>query len=138
MPAASAPPTPAPSIARRAYSVIIGAAAVDAIFLVGLVAALALGSDGAVGILAPLFAFGYVYLVYLTATGATRGKWGWWYPGLVAVTAGPIGAVLGARRLRARSEAPAATPTAAPAQPRGTRKEQRKAAAEQRRASDGP
>jgi hypothetical protein len=116
---------------ERAYRIMLGAAAVDAVFLVGLLVALAVGSDGAVGVLAPLFGFGYVYLVYLTATGATRGKWGWWYPGLVAITAGPIGAVLGARRLRAPAEA--APEADEPERP--TRKDQRKAAAEQRRAS---
>ena len=130
MPAPSAPP--APAMGRRAYGVIVGAAAVDAVFLVALLVALAAGGGGAVGPLAALFGFGYVYLIYLTATGATRGRWGWWYPGLVAITAGPIGAVLGARRLRGPAEAP---PSAAGDAPRGTRKEQRKAAAEQRRAS---
>src|SRR3954454_8642702 len=95
------PASPTGDLPPRAYKVIVGAAAVDAVFLLALLVALAIGSDGAVGVLAPLFGFGYVYLVYLTATGATRGKWGWWYPGLVAITAGPIGAILGARRLRA-------------------------------------
>ena len=122
-------------IAPRAYVIIVGAAAVDAVFLLGLLVALAAGSDGAVGILAPLFVFGYVYLLYLTATGAMRGKWGWWFPGLVAITAGPIGAVLGARRLRARGEKGAAQAAEAPPEPHATRKEQRKAAAERRRAS---
>jgi hypothetical protein len=116
---------------RRSYGIILGAAAVDAVFLAGLLVALAVGSDGAVSVLAPLFGFGYVYLVYLAATGATRGKWGWWYPGLVAITAGPIGAALGARRLRAPGEAA----TEAGEAPSGTRKEQRKAATEQRRAA---
>jgi hypothetical protein len=128
--------TPATSgIAPRAYTVIVGAAVVDAVFLVGLLIALAAGSDAATGVLVPLFVFGYVYLVYLAATGAMRGKWGWWYPGLVAITAGPIGAVLGARRLRARGEAGAAPAGEAPADTHATRKEQRKAATERRRAS---
>jgi hypothetical protein len=133
MPADSTPPAPAPTMGRRSYRIILGAAAVDAVFLAGLLVALAIGSDGAVGVLAPLFGFGYVYLVYLTATGATRGKWGWWFPGLVAITAGPIGAALGARRLRA----PGAAATETTEARSGTRKEQRKAATEQRRASGG-
>jgi len=126
----------ASGIAPRAYSLIVGAAVVDAVFLVGLLVALATGSDGAVGVFAPLFGFGYIYLVYLTATGATRGKWGWWFPGLVAITAGPIGAVLGARRLRAAGEA-SARAAEAPPETHATRKEQRKAAAARRRASGG-
>jgi hypothetical protein len=131
MPSAPAPPGPAPAMGQRAYGVMLGTAAVDAVFLVGLLVALAAGSDGAVGILAPLFGFGYVYLIYLAATGATRGRWGWWYPALVAITAGPIGAVLGARRLHRPADAPPESGDG----PRGTRKEQRKTAAEQRRAS---
>src|SRR3954451_10474512 len=127
------PASPTRGLPRRAYQVMMGAAAVDAVFLVALLVALATGSHGAVGVLAPLFGFGYVYLVYLTATGATRGKWGWWYPGLVAITAGPIGAVIGARRLRAAG----AAQRDAPERAAGTRKEQRKAAAERRRASGG-
>jgi hypothetical protein len=133
MPAAPAPTGPAPAMGNRAYSVMLGAAAVDAVFLVGLLIALAAGSSDAVGVLGPLFGLGYVYLVYLAATGATRGRWGWWYPGLVAITAGPIGAVLGARRLHRPGE----TPPAAGHRPPATRKEQRKAAAEERRASGG-
>src|SRR3954451_18005689 len=133
MPSAPAAPGPAPAMGQRAYGVMLGTAAVDAVFLVGLLVALAAGSDGAVGILAPLFGFGYVYLIYLAATGATRGRWGWWYPGLVAITAGPIGAVIGARRPRAAG----AAQRDAPERAAGTRKEQRKAAAERRRASGG-
>src|SRR3954453_11637575 len=120
MPTAPAPSDPAPAMGSRAYGVMLGAAAVDALFLVGLLIALPAGSSGAVSVLGPLFGFGYVYLVYLAATGATRGRWGWWYPGLVAITAGPIGAVLGARRLHRPGEAP---PPAGDA-PRATRKEQ--------------
>jgi hypothetical protein len=121
-------------IAPRAYTVIVGAAVVDAVFLVGLLIARAAGSDGAISVLVPLFAFGYIYLVYLTATGAMRRKWGWWFPGLVAITAGPAGAILGARRLRAGGEA-SARAAEGPAGPHTTRKEQRKAATERRRAS---
>jgi hypothetical protein len=56
---------------------------------------------------------------------------------LVALTAGAPGALIGARKLRAQTDAEiaAATP-AAPARP--TRKEQRKAATEQRRGSGDP
>jgi hypothetical protein len=125
---------PTPRGRRIALNVILGTAAVDGVFLVALVAALAVGSDGAVQVVGPLFGFGYIYLLYLTATGATHGRWGWWYTGLVAVTLGPIGAVLGALRLRAETAAEVAA-TPAPTAPRPTRKEQRKAATEQRRAS---
>ena len=131
------PTIPTPRGRQIALRVILGAAAVDAVFLVALLAALAIGSDAAVRVLFPLFAFGYIYLLYLAATGAQRGRWGWWYAGLIAVTLGPVGAFLGARRLRAETQAEtAATPPAIAAR-RPTRKEQRKAATERRRASGG-
>jgi hypothetical protein len=129
MPLAPRPTTPR---ARKiALNVILGAAVVDAVFLVGLVIALAAGAGGAVQVLGPLFAFGYVYLLYLAATGAMQGTWGWRYAALVAVTLGPAGAIYGARRMRAEPDAEIAEA------PRTTRKEQRKAAAERHRASGG-
>jgi len=135
MPSARRPPdaAPAPSARGRriALKVILGAAAVDgALLIVLLYVAVVNRNDAAVRVLGPLFGFGYIYLLYLTATGAVRGRWGWWYTGLVAITAGPIGAVIGARRLQREDEArPAPAPEPAP-----TRKERRKAAAEERRA----
>jgi hypothetical protein len=128
MPLAPRPTTP--RALKIALKVVLGAAIVDAVFLAGLVVALAAGADGAVSVLAPLFVFGYVYLLYLTATGAMRGTWGWGFFGLVAVTLGPAGAIFGARRMRAQAdEADEADDAGA----RPTRKEQRKAAAERRR-----
>ena len=110
MPLAPRPTTP--RALKIALKVVLGAAIVDAVFL------------------APLFVFGYVYLLYLTATGAMRGTWGWGFFGLVAVTLGPAGAIFGARRMRAEAdEADEADDAGA----RPTRKEQRKAAAERRR-----
>jgi hypothetical protein len=123
-------PTPSDRARRISLTIILGAAAVDAVFLVALVVALAVGSSGAVAVLGPLYGFGLVYLLYLAAKGAMDGRWGWSYLALVAVTLGPLGAILGARRMRAQiDEAPPAAPP-----DRRTRKEQRKTAAEQRRA----
>src|SRR5690242_8583875 len=124
------PTAPSDQARRVSLTIVIGAAAVDAIFLAGLLVALAAGSSGAVRIFAALYGFGFVYLLYLAAKGAMDRRWGWSYMGLVAVTLGPPGAIIGARRMRAQIDA---SPPAAPAE-RPTRKEQRKAAAEQRRA----
>jgi hypothetical protein len=122
------PTAPSDRARRISLTIVLGAAAVDAVFLVALLVALAVGSSGAVGILAPLYGFGFVYLLYLAAKGAMDRRWGWSYLVLVAVTLGPLGAIVGARRMRAEiDEAPPA------AAERPTRKEQRKAAAEQRR-----
>jgi hypothetical protein len=125
MPLAPRPTTPRGR--RIALNVILGAAIVDAIFLVGLVIALAAGAGGAAEVLGPLYVFGFVYLLYLAATGAMGGNWGWGYFGLVAITLGPAGAIYGARKMRAET---GAEPDDAP---RPTRKEQRRAAAEERR-----
>jgi hypothetical protein len=117
-----------------ALRVILGAAAVDAVFLVGLLVTLAVGDHALVQLFLPLAAFGYIYVLYLAVTGASRGRWGWWYVALVALTAGAPGALIGARRLRAQTDAVVAA-TAPAAAHRPTRKEQRKAATEERRAS---
>src|SRR4051812_6303405 len=95
-------PSPGDAALRISLNVVAGAALADAVFLVGLLIALALGSGGAVGVLGPLYLLGFVYLLYLAAKGAMDRRWGWWYVALVAVTLGPIGAIIGERRLRAR------------------------------------
>jgi hypothetical protein len=120
---------------RLALNIVLGAALVDGVFLVA-TALLAIVSPGgtAFKVAAVLYVFGWVYLLYLVATGAMRGRWGWWYLGLVLVTLGPLGAVLGARRLLAAEERPPPPSPKPPAAGRPTRKEQRKAATEQRRA----
>jgi len=123
------PQPPTPRGLKIALNVVLGAAIVDAVFLAGLVIALLAGAGGLVQILGPLYVFGFVYLLYLAATGAMRGNWGWRYLLLVAVTLGPAGAIYGARRMRPETEA---EPEIG-AEPRPTRKEQRKAAADQRR-----
>jgi hypothetical protein len=133
MPTSSAPTTPSARARRISLTIVLGAAAVDAVFLVALLIALAVGSSAAVGVFAPLYGFGFVYLLYLAAKGAMDRRWGWSYLALVAVTLGPPGAILGARRMRAQTDERAPEPPAG----RPTRKEQRKAAADQRRAG-GP
>jgi hypothetical protein len=130
MPTSAAPSSPSAHARRISLTIILGAAAVDAVFLAALIVALAAGGRGAVTVSAALYGFGFVYLLYLAAKGAMDGRWGWSYFGLVAITLGPLGATLGARRMRARIDAAEAEPAA----PRGTRKEQRRAAAEERRA----
>ena len=130
MPTGAGPTAPTDRARRISLNVILGAAAVDAVFLVALLVALAVGSSGAVRVLAPLYGFGFVYLLYLAAKGAMDRRWGWSYLALVAVTLGPVGAVVGARRMRAQiDESPSEV-----AADRPTRKEQRRRAAEERRA----
>jgi hypothetical protein len=132
MPAAPDATAPSDAALRISLNVVLGAAVVDAVFLVALLIALAAGG-GAVTVLGSLYVFGFVYLLYLAAKGAMDRRWGWSYLVLVAVTLGPVGAIVGERRMRAQLRAGApATPEAPAARP--TRKEQRRAAADRRRA----
>src|SRR3954467_4475404 len=124
-------PPPGAAALRISLNVMLGAAIADALFLVALLVTLALGGRGAAGVPAALYAFGFIYLLYLAAKGAMDRRWGWWYVALVAVTLGPIGAVI--RERRPRGGTPPAAPPDSPTE-RPTRKEERKAAAERRRA----
>jgi hypothetical protein len=126
-----APKATTPRGRRIALKVLLGAAIVDAFFLAGLVIALVAGSDGAVEILAPLYGFGFVYLLYLAATGAMQRNWGWSFFGIVLVTLGPAGAIWGAQRMRTETDTQIEAEKSAA---RPTRKEQRRAATEKRRA----
>jgi hypothetical protein len=99
----SAPTRPAPSArARRAsLNLVLAVGIIDAVLLLVLLyVAFVDRSDAAVSVVGPIHGLGYVYLLYLTATGAMRRMWGWWFPGLVLVTGGPLGTILGELRLR--------------------------------------
>ena len=65
------------------------------------VAALA-DRDGLVSVLGPVHGVGFLVLLFLCARGAGEGRWGWWFPALVAVTLGPPGSLVGDLRLRRR------------------------------------
>jgi hypothetical protein len=97
------PPAPRavpPDRARRASLQLVRATAVVEAILAVLLAVAIAAAPSAISLVGPLFGLAYGYLVYLAATGATRGKWGWWFPGVVLVTAG-LGAIPAERRLRA-------------------------------------
>jgi hypothetical protein len=59
-------------------------------------------SDAAVSVLGPIHGFGYLALLFLTGRGAAERLWGWWFPAIVLVTAGPIGSLIGELVLRPR------------------------------------
>lgn len=52
-------------------------------------------SDNAVHVLGPLHGLGFVALLFMTADGALRNLWGWWFPAIVLVTGGPVGSIVG-------------------------------------------
>jgi hypothetical protein len=101
------PPRRVPSErARRAsLNLVLTVGIVDGLLLLVLLyVAFVNRNDAAVSILGPIHGLGYVYLLYLTLVGAGRGMWGWWFPGVVLVTGGPLGSILGDMRLRRQAD----------------------------------
>lgn len=71
----------------------------DAVLLVVLVICAITGS-AAVHVLGPIHGIGFLGLLYLCARGAGEERWGWWFPAIVLVTAGPPGSLIGDVRIR--------------------------------------
>lgn len=82
---------------RRRLRVVRWIALVDAILLILLVSSALTGARGAVHILGPLHGVNFLILLVTAATAALDGLWGWWFPAVILVTAGPIGALAGER-----------------------------------------
>lgn len=98
--------TPARRPSRRLLNAALAVGVIDAVLLVALLyVAFVDRSDAAVQVLGPIHGVGFLLLLALTGRGAVEGQWGWWYPGLVLVTGGPLGTIVGdvvvRRRLRA-------------------------------------
>ncbi|MCW2998737.1 MAG: hypothetical protein JWN65_2286 [Solirubrobacterales bacterium] len=81
-------------------------ALLDAVALVVLVACAITNQESVVSILGPIHGVGFLGLLYLCAKGAGEDRWGWWFPAIVLVTAGPPGSLIGDVRIR-RELAPA-------------------------------
>lgn len=71
---------------------------VDFILLVPLVVGAVTDDHGLAPILGPIHGVGFLYDVFLAVRGAAERWWGWWYPAVIFVTGGPLGALLGHRR----------------------------------------
>src|SRR5689334_2496714 len=100
VPTTSAPSTPD---AKKLLNTVLAVGIADALLLVVLVYfAFIDRSDAAVHVLGPLHGLGFLALLGLTANGALQKLWGWWFPGLVLVTGGPIGSFVGEIVLRKR------------------------------------
>jgi hypothetical protein len=94
-------PTHTPDSQRRALNVVLAVGLADALLLVVLLyVAFVDHSDGAVSILGPIHGAGYLALLGLTGAGVVARRWGWWFPALVLVTAGPVGSIVGDTLLR--------------------------------------
>ena len=85
---------------RRSLDRVRIVAILDALLLVPLVIAALSDAEGVVGVLGPIHGAGFLILLYLTAAGSGRGLWGWWFPVIVLVTAGPPGSLIGDLRIR--------------------------------------
>ena len=72
----------------------------DAVLLVVLVGAALTNAEGLVSVLGPIHGVGFLMLVYLCVRGAGEQLWGWWFPAIVVVTAGPPGSLIGDLRIR--------------------------------------
>ncbi|MEA2268717.1 MAG: hypothetical protein QOC64_1327 [Solirubrobacteraceae bacterium] len=99
--ATTAPEAPSARARRSALNLVLAVGIVDGLLLLVLLYfAFVNRNEGAISILGPVHGLGYVYLLYLTGTGAMRRMWGWWFPALVLVTGGPLGSIIGEVRLR--------------------------------------
>jgi hypothetical protein len=88
---------------RRLLNAVLVIGIIDALLLVALLyVAVVDRSDSAVHVLGPIHGIGYLLLLGLTARGAMEDQWGWWFPGLVLVTGGPLGSIVGEIVLRRR------------------------------------
>jgi len=90
---------------RRQLDVIRIVALVDALLLVVLVFCALTDREAVVSVLGPIHGVGFLALLYLCVRGAGERLWGWWFPALVLVTAGPPGSLIGELRIRRRLDA---------------------------------
>ncbi|MQA75376.1 MAG: DUF3817 domain-containing protein [Solirubrobacterales bacterium] len=79
----------------RRLNLIAVIAVADAVLLAVLLWASFGDRDGAVSVLGPIHGIGFLALLYLCARGAGEGRWGWWFPLIVVLTAGPLGSLIG-------------------------------------------
>lgn len=88
--------------ARKLLRWVAIVAIVDTALLVPLVIASLSDAEGLVAILGPLHGIGFLAELYLAFRGVTDRYWGWWFPAIVIVTLGPLGALIGHRKLSPR------------------------------------
>jgi hypothetical protein len=85
---------------RRWLNVVAVVAVVDAFLLVPLVIAALEHAEGTVDVLGPLHGGGFLLLLGLIVRGTLKGLWGWWFPAIALVTAGPPGCLIADIRIR--------------------------------------
>ncbi len=101
-----APTGPRPPLDRRLLRWILVLGIADGILLLVLIFfAFVHRSDSAVHLLGPIHGIGFLILLGLTVRGASDRQWGWWFPAIVLVTAGPLGSIVGDVVLRRQAVA---------------------------------
>lgn len=85
---------------RRQLDIIRVVAIADAVLLVVLVICALTDREAVVSVLGPIHGVGFLALLYLCVRGAGERLWGWWFPAIVLVTAGPPGTLVGELKLR--------------------------------------
>ena len=88
---------------RRLLDVALIVGILDALLLVALLYVAVIDrNESAISVLGPTHGLGFLALLGLTGHGAREEHWGWWYPGIVLVTGGPLGTIVGDVILRRR------------------------------------
>ena len=90
---------------KSQLNIVLVLAIADALLLVPLVYGFITHSEVHKEILGPIHGIGFLGLIFLTARGALKGLWGWWFPVIVVVTAGPPGSIIGDVLIRSRLRA---------------------------------
>lgn len=85
---------------RRLVDAIAAVAVADALLLAVLLYASFSDNDSLISVLGPIHGLGFVSLVVMCVKGVGDDYWGWWFPGIVVVTLGPIGSLIGDLRVR--------------------------------------
>ncbi len=87
---------------RQRLRVVQIVALIDLVLLATLITAAVMRQQNIVHVLGPIHGINYLLLLVIVSTAALDGLWGWWFPLLVLVTAGPPGAFIGEWLLRRR------------------------------------
>lgn len=87
---------------RGQLNIVLVVALVDALLLIPLVYGFITDSEVHKEILGPIHGGGFLILLFLTGRGAAERLWGWWFPAIVVVTAGPPGSIIGDVLIRSR------------------------------------
>lgn len=89
---------------HRKLGVIRIVAIVDSLLLLPLLYGLAVGNEDISPIVGPIHGVGFLGLLYLTVTGASEGRWGWWFAAITPIPfASLIGEIVVRRQLAAAS-----------------------------------